>query len=203
MSIICPKCKSENIIPIVYGNPAAATKEAAERGELMLGGSGVIDGFQGPDRYCKQCGFSWSVDRLTSTDVKKVRFSYWSNWGYYDSDSVQENRWSYDILADGTISYCSYPMQGRQILDKGTVQIDKTIVMQFYEDLLYWFKPWSYAVDAMVCDGCSYELTISYADGRKRRKRGDVAGGSIDNCVMKFLRSVPGMRMDEDIAKEY
>lgn len=202
MSIICPKCKSENIIPIVYGNPAVDTKEAAERGELMLGGSGVIDGFQEPDRYCKHCGFSWSVDRLTSTDVKKVRFSYWTNWGYYDPDSVQESRWSYDVLADGTIRYCSYPMQGRKILDKRTVQIDKTMVTQFFEDLLYWFKPWSYAVDAMVCDGCSYELTISYADGRKRRKRGDVAGGSVDDCVMKFLQSVPGMRM-ENIAKGY
>lgn len=43
-----------------------------------------------------------------------------------------------------------------------------------------------------MCDGCSYELTISYEDGRKK-KIGDVAGGSTDDCVMKFLRSVPGL----------
>lgn len=194
MSIICPKCKSDNIIPIIYGYLSLDAREKADREEILLGGCEIIDGFTQPDRYCKDCGFSWCVDRLTSSDIKKIRFRYWSNWGYYDSENIQENQWSYDIFIDGTIKYCSYPIKGRKVLDKEIVHIDKARVKKFYDDLLYWFKPWSYAIDAMVCDGCSYELTISYKDGRKKKKRGDVAGSSIDECVMNFLRTIPEFR---------
>lgn len=80
------------------------------------------------------------------------------------------------------------------MLDKDTVHIDNARIKRFYENMLYWFKPWSYAVDAMVCDGCSYELAISYADGRIKKKRGDVAGGLIDDCIINFLPGIPEMR---------
>lgn len=198
MNIICPKCKSDNIISITYGYPSLETREAAEREEILLGGCEVVDGFSQPDKHCKHCGFSWSIDRLTSPDIKKVRFRYWSNWGYYDPESMQEDQWAYDIVYDGTIKYCAYPRNSRRVLDKETVHIDKARVKKFYDDLLYWFKPWSYATDAMVCDGCSYELTILYVNGQQKKKQGDVAGGSIDDCIMKFLCTVPEMKKTLD-----
>lgn len=77
MNIIYPKCKSDNITPIIYGYPTLKAREKADRGEILLG---------------------------------------------------------------------------------GIVHIDKVRIKKFYDDLLYWFKPWSYAIAAMVCDGCSYEV---------------------------------------------
>lgn len=51
---ICPKCKSENIIPIMYGYPAPEAMEAATAGELKLGGCEVyIDECDMPDKFCK------------------------------------------------------------------------------------------------------------------------------------------------------
>ncbi len=44
---VCPKCKSDNIIPIVYGYPAKETMELADAGKVKLGGCQVyIDGCQ-------------------------------------------------------------------------------------------------------------------------------------------------------------
>lgn len=199
-NIICPKCKSKNIIPIVYGYPSLEAMEASEKGLIKLGGCVIlIDGCKNPDRYCKDCGNEWSVARLLSEDVIKVRFRYWSNWGVYDPKSVEEGQWAYDIYPNGTVNYKSYPLAGRRVLNKETAKVDAEKIKNFYDELLMLFKPWGYCEDYEVCDGCSYELTITYADGRKRKKKGDVGGGSIDNLVLNFIESIPQFAdMDEE-----
>ena len=45
-------------------------------------------------------------------------------------------------------------------------------------------------VEGQVCDGCSYELQITYVDKRKEIINGDVAGGTFDSILEKFIRSV-------------
>ena len=90
---ICPKCKSENIIPIMYGYPAPEAMEAAVAVELKLGGCEVyIDGCDMPDKFCKDCEFEWSVDHFLAEDIVKVRFRYWSNWGFMDSELLTEEQ---------------------------------------------------------------------------------------------------------------
>lgn len=54
---VCPKCGSQDVILIVYGYPTVEAGEAAERGELALGGCCVGD--NDPDRTCKACGHNW------------------------------------------------------------------------------------------------------------------------------------------------
>lgn len=44
MGCICPKCKSNNVIPIMYGYPAPEAMEEAEKGNLKLGGCEVFIG---------------------------------------------------------------------------------------------------------------------------------------------------------------
>ena len=44
MGCICPKCKSNNVIPIMYGCPAPEAMEEAEKGNLKLGGCEVFIG---------------------------------------------------------------------------------------------------------------------------------------------------------------
>lgn len=40
---ICPKCKSNNVVPIMYGYPAIKATEGTEKGNLKLGGCMVYD----------------------------------------------------------------------------------------------------------------------------------------------------------------
>ena len=50
------------------------------------------------DRFCKDCETEWWVDRLEADAIKKVRFKYWSNWGFYDPDSIVEAQWVFEIF---------------------------------------------------------------------------------------------------------
>ena len=50
----CPTCSETDLVPIVYGYPAPELFEAAERGEVELGGC-VIYG-DDPKWSCRKCG---------------------------------------------------------------------------------------------------------------------------------------------------
>ncbi len=49
----CPECGTNHVVPIAYGYPSSETFEAAQRGELMLGGCMV--GVGNPTHHCKAC----------------------------------------------------------------------------------------------------------------------------------------------------
>jgi len=39
----CPTCQTDTVVPVVYGFPTDDTFEAADRGEVALGGCVIID----------------------------------------------------------------------------------------------------------------------------------------------------------------
>ena len=55
----CPKCGGKKLLRMVFGFPDAETVEAAQRGEIALGGCGL-------DRFrhfeCAQCHWTFFVD---------------------------------------------------------------------------------------------------------------------------------------------
>ena len=53
MKIICPKCKSKNIIPIVYGYPSSELFELSEQGKVKLGGCEQVFEYMQSNRFCK------------------------------------------------------------------------------------------------------------------------------------------------------
>lgn len=55
----CPKC-GKNLVEIVYGMPAPELFEAAERGEVILGGC-CFSG-DDPKYHCKNCNIDYSRD---------------------------------------------------------------------------------------------------------------------------------------------
>lgn len=58
----CPECGSEDTVRIVYGFPGTEMIEAAERGEIALGGC-VISAMGGDsDRRCRACDGEWTVE---------------------------------------------------------------------------------------------------------------------------------------------
>lgn len=71
MKLVCPKCKSKNIIPIVYGYPSSELFELSGQGKVKLGGCERVFGYMQSNRYCKDCCYDWHVDNLKCDDVKK------------------------------------------------------------------------------------------------------------------------------------
>ena len=56
----CPECGGAGL-RIVYGMPSLELAQAADRGELVIGGC-VINGHE-PDGQCRVCGHTWRTDR--------------------------------------------------------------------------------------------------------------------------------------------
>ena len=55
----CPKCqKSDQVIPIMFGFPGPEMLEAAERGEIKLGGCCISPGTD-PEFHCKRCDYDF------------------------------------------------------------------------------------------------------------------------------------------------
>lgn len=192
---ICPKCKSNNIIPIMYGYPTHEAFEEAEKGNIKLGGCEVFIGGGQPDRFCKDCEHEWCVDDFLVEDILKIRFRYWSNWYVRDPELIEEDQWAFEVFPDGTVKYFAYPRVGRKVLDKETVYIETERVMDFYQNVIWLYRPWTEIIDCRVCDGCSYELTITYKDKRKKKMTGDLGGGTVDKTVTDFLCSIPEMKI--------
>lgn len=64
--LLCPKCESSDVVPIVYGLPMPELEARAIRGEVALGGCIVFDG--APDSYCARCGHRWKDERPLGLD---------------------------------------------------------------------------------------------------------------------------------------
>jgi len=55
--INCPKCKSEECVPIAYGFPSERLLERSKKGTVILGGCMVPN--NPPTRFCKICKNRW------------------------------------------------------------------------------------------------------------------------------------------------
>ena len=60
----CPKCKSKDIIPILYGYPDNEMFAASDRDECILGGCCIAldeNAQENLNKYhCKDCGYEWN-----------------------------------------------------------------------------------------------------------------------------------------------
>lgn len=64
----CPRCRARAGVDILYGEPTIEAFEAAERGEIHLGGCVMELG--APDRHCRNCGHEWRKEqRLSAIDA--------------------------------------------------------------------------------------------------------------------------------------
>lgn len=68
------------------------------------------------------------------------------------------------------------------------------MVMDFYQNVIGLYRPWTEIEECAVCDGCNYELTITYKDNRKKKITGDLGGGTVDKTVTDFLCTIPELR---------
>ena len=52
--ICCPKCRSEDVLEIIYGLPGESLLNAAQKGKVVLGGCCITG--NDPEFHCKSCG---------------------------------------------------------------------------------------------------------------------------------------------------
>ena len=106
-------------------------------------------------------------------------------------DSQQS--WAYEIYPDGRCKEYTYQGQNRKYQFKTEEKVSEKKVYRLACSLQkiigapLWEKN---VIEGHVCDGCSYYLQITYADKRKEIINGDVAGGTFDSILEKFVRSV-------------
>ena len=67
MARTCPSCGSPDVARIVYGMPDPSAMEAAERGEVAIGGCCITVSENGdwamPELRCRECGTDFSRPR--------------------------------------------------------------------------------------------------------------------------------------------
>jgi hypothetical protein len=57
--VVCPRCGSDWVVPVMYGHPSEAAEEAARRGALAMGGCCMPRPSQRNHWCCKSCKFRW------------------------------------------------------------------------------------------------------------------------------------------------
>ncbi len=58
----CPRCHSDEVVPIVYGLPGPELAEESRAGRVALGGCVIFP--EAPDWRCVACGHDWRDDAL-------------------------------------------------------------------------------------------------------------------------------------------
>lgn len=53
----CPKCNSDQIVPIAYGAPSSQVDQDVRAGKVVCGGTVLSD--DSPDHACKNCGHTF------------------------------------------------------------------------------------------------------------------------------------------------
>jgi hypothetical protein len=72
--VVCPRCGSANVVPILYGLPSEMALEAQRRGALALAGCCLPPATSRVDRLCCMgCQHRWPGDGDPAEDGNKVR----------------------------------------------------------------------------------------------------------------------------------
>ena len=119
-------------------------------------------------------------------DIKKVRFKVTENGPCFIEDM---HKCVYEIFESGKIVKYSYLGRNRRFVNKEENVAQRDIVEKLFlglDDLVR--ANWKEEVVCEICDGCSYELQITYANGQREKHVGDVGGGTIDGVVTNFLQ---------------
>ena len=184
--IICPECKSNKTVPILYGYPAPDAMAAAMSGEIMLGGC-VID-FPQADRGCLECGYKWSKQLLPGKSIKKVRYKVSEN-GLCAFEDMKT--WVYEFFPDGKCVKYVYRGRERHYEEREIETVPKAKISFLYNKIQkYMSCDLLDGIVSDVCDGCSYQLNVTYLDGRSEVKRGDVGMHTYEVPVEQFIEKV-------------
>lgn len=170
--VICPKCKSKDVVQILYGMPSYEAMESYNRKEIMLGGCLVTD--NDPDYGCLFCNHRWSIKDFDVDDIVKLRIWVRENGPCLYSDM---KRIAYNVFPDGKIVRYDYVGPSRKAVKRIENTISSEAVTEICRKLINNMHSDIIEETHTVCDGSNYEVQIKYIDGRKSALSGDVGDG--------------------------
>lgn len=125
---------------------------------------------------------------LPKKEIKKLRFKVVEN-GLCCIDDW--HRWVYNVFPDGRVVKYIYVGVSRKYVERDIENVSDSLVMKLFENIDELAQSgWREENIGYVCDGCSYELQVTYLDGHKKFHAGDIAGGTVDELIIRFLRDV-------------
>ena len=132
-----------------------------------------------PDYGCLDCNFRWSRDRLPVDAITKARFKVWENGTGFLEDMKM---WVYEILPGGKVVEYTYYGRSCKYSERGEVRIPVEQISRLYSEIqaVIAGNP-DDVVFAFVCDGSSFDLQVSYTDGRKANIK-----GAFDTVLLKI-----------------
>ena len=161
--LVCPKCGSREAMEILYGYPSSEAFEAADRGEIFLGGCCVSG--DDPLYCCKECDYSWGkefeIDIMPFMQTIKA-----SVGGFFGPNYCIE----VDIKK-GTLKYsCTEGREGNSIEKIITDSDWKKLVSGLKRcDFKYWLDEYN---DPYILDGTQWSVEITLNSGEEIRKWG-------------------------------
>ena len=161
--LVCPKCGSRQAVEILYGYPSSEALEAAERGEIMLGGCCIS--LDDPKYCCKECDYSWG-DGLKLELMLFMQTFKASVGGFFGPNYCVEAD-----IKQGKVNYsCTEGGEG--------VASEKTITDEDWKKLItglkrcdfeYWLDDYN---DPGILDGTQWSVEVTFEGGAELRKRG-------------------------------
>lgn len=188
--VICPECGSKRTAQIIYGYPSEELFEFSEQGKVILGGCELIDDQHHPDYGCLECKYQWAKELLPADKITKIRYKVMEQ-GLCTID--MQRTWIYEIFPDGKCVYYLYQGQDKHYKIKEVETINAKKIYKLAAELqkIIGAPLWErHIIRGEVCDGCAYNLQITYADKRKEVLTGDVAGGTFDSILEKFVHDI-------------
>jgi hypothetical protein len=200
----CPACGSTNTVKILYGMPTHEAFEAAERGEIVLGGCCVSD--TNPTRHCKDCGQGFGggillpLIEMNSFEFYVGGYSGTSHFVYIDGK--RKNKLiRYAKTPGGMFADLKHPKNEinfhPDILIK-EIPLTSEQWLKFIEEIsaleIAFWKDNYY--DNEVCDGTQWELIVRLPNRNKISKSGSNEYLPYWNKFMKILKNYIGEKID-------
>jgi len=192
----CPACGSTNTVKILYGMPTHEAFEAAERGEIVLGGCCVSDTNQ--TRHCKDCGQDFGGGMLLPL-IEMNSFEFYVG-GYFGTshfvyiDGKRKNKLiRYAKTPGGLFADLKHPKNEinfhPDILIK-EIPLTSEQWLKFIEEIsaleIAFWKDNYY--DNEVCDGTQWEIVIRFPHRNKISKCGSNEYPPYWNKIVKILK---------------
>lgn len=179
--LICPNCSSINAAGILYGYPTEEAMEAAERGDIILGGCCV--GLDDPKYGCKDCGYEWGGGKSTWLyEVKTVKASVGGFFGpSYSVEINNEKRLLVYHAAEGGVS------SKEKELTLTTEDWNTLIKGLISTEFEYWLDTY---LDLHVMDGTSWHVEVELESGQSIEKSGS---NQYPGRWMQFCRMISSL----------
>jgi len=176
----CPACGSTDTVTIIYGMPTHEAFEAAERGELVLGGCLVSD--MNPTRHCKACGKDFGCRNMPGFyEITSLEFfvgGYFGTSHFVYIDGKRKNKLiRYAKTPGGMYVDLKNPKNETNLhpeIRLKEISLSEEQWMPFVEEIasleVECWKDKYYDND--ICDGTQWELTIMFQNTNKIKKSG-------------------------------